>query len=108
MLSYGVVKPGVAHPPPLLGEGDRDNDINDGVPGILGNGWAKPLAGSPDEAPGRFFDECCSCTFSGDGMAFAADEDRRRRCDPVDTWVADGEARLRMQRRFGKHSTNAG
>lgn len=56
MLSYGVVKPGVAHPPPLLGEGDRDNDIKEGVPGMVGNGWAKPLAGSPDEAPGLIFD----------------------------------------------------
>lgn len=51
--SYGVVSPGLAHPPPLLGEGDRDKDIQvAGVPGIVGSGRAKPFAGSPDEAPG--------------------------------------------------------
>lgn len=76
------------------------------MPGIVGNGWAKPLAGSPDEAPGRFFDDCGSCKFSV-GLTLAADEDRRRRCEPVDTRVADGEARLRMRRRFGKGSSNA-
>jgi hypothetical protein len=26
-LSYGVVNPGLAHPPPLLGDGDRDRDM---------------------------------------------------------------------------------
>ena len=58
MLSYGVVSPGLAHPPPLLGEGERDKDMNEaGVPGMVDNGWAKPFAGSPDEAPGYSVDD---------------------------------------------------
>lgn len=64
---------------------------------MVGNGWAKPFARSPDEAPGRSFDECApyeECV--GGAAAFATDEARRRRCDPVETWVAEGEARLWM------------
>lgn len=63
------------------------------MPGIVGSGWAKPFAGSPDEAPGIFFDAEDSCKFKV-GVALAADEARRRRCDPVVTRVVDGEARL--------------
>jgi hypothetical protein len=28
-VSYGLVKPGLDHPPPALGEGDRDNDMSE-------------------------------------------------------------------------------
>lgn len=38
MLSYWLVSPGLDQPPPLLGEGDRDNDMMLGVPGIGGSG----------------------------------------------------------------------
>ena len=39
MSSKGLVSPGLDQPPPLAGEGDRDNDILPyGVPGIVGNG----------------------------------------------------------------------
>lgn len=95
MLSYGVVSPGLAHPPPLLGDGDRDKDIKEGVPGIVGNGWAKPFAGSPDEAPGCCFDDCRSCRFNV-GLGLVTDDARRRRCDPIETCVVDGEARLEI------------
>lgn len=50
-------RPGVDHPPPLLGEGDLDRDIwlsglpPDGVPGIAASGCAKARAGRPDVAP---------------------------------------------------------
>lgn len=37
MVSKGAVNPGLAHPPPLWGDGDRDNDMLLGVPGIVGN-----------------------------------------------------------------------
>lgn len=58
MLSYGEVNPGLDQPPPLLGDGDRDKDMKEaGVPGIVDNGWAKPFAGSPDEAPGWSVDD---------------------------------------------------
>ena len=53
MLSNGVVSPGLDHPPPRLGDGDLDKDMGlEGVPGMVDNGWKKPSAGSPDEAPG--------------------------------------------------------
>ena len=61
---------------------------------MVGSGWAKPFAGSPDEAPGWSFDERDSCEYDGEVIDLAADEARRRRCDPADTCVADGEARL--------------
>ena len=39
-VSYGLVSPGLDHPPPRLGDGDRDKDmVPRGVPGIGGNGW---------------------------------------------------------------------
>lgn len=97
ILSYGVVNPGLAHPPPLLGDGDRDKDIKEGVPGMVGNGWAKPFAGSPDEAPGCCFDDCGSCRFNV-GLGLVTDDARRRRCDPIETCVEAGEARLEISR----------
>jgi len=37
-LSKGLVSPGLDHPPPLLGDGERDNDMFVcGVPGIGGS-----------------------------------------------------------------------
>lgn len=32
--------------------------------------------------------------YDGEAIAFAADDARRRRCDPANNLVADGEARL--------------
>ena len=53
-FSYGLVNPGLAQPPPLLGDGERDNDIVpcNGVAGIGGSDWGPP-AGRPDEDPVR-------------------------------------------------------
>ena len=78
-VSKGVDNPGLAHPPPLLGDGDRDNDMPVGVAGIVGSGPTKPFAGSPDVAPRLSFSGDDSCRFD-DGGALAADECRRRVC----------------------------
>ena len=91
-LSYGLVKPGLDQPPPLLGDGDRDNDIFEyGVPGIGGND--EPPVGRPDAAPERSFD-LCVCRFSGLGEGLRTDDVRRRRCVPVSRDVEDGEATM--------------
>ena len=56
-FSYGLVKPGLAQPPPLLGDGERDSDIVpcSGVAGMGGSDWGPP-AGRPDEDPVRWTD----------------------------------------------------
>ena len=88
------MSPGLDHPPPLLGDGERDKDIEPyGVPGIGGNGWAWPPVGKPDEAPRRLPDGRCSCRFNC-GACLVVDDVRRRRCAPVVTWEEEGEARL--------------
>ena len=51
-----------------------------------------------------FFDADGSCKFNV-GVALAADEARRRRCDPVVTRVAAGEARLWTRARFRKEGS---
>lgn len=42
-----VVNPGVAHPPPRCGDGDRDKDMvpSPGVPGTAGSGWVNRFDG---------------------------------------------------------------
>ena len=95
MLSKGVVNPGLDQPPPRLGEGDRDRDMYAGVPGIGGKGWANPFAGSPEEAPPRNFEVSGSERLSADvGNRLAADEERRRRCDPLAVSFGEWGARL--------------
>jgi hypothetical protein len=67
-----IARPGLAHPPPGLGDGLRDNDMEPvGVPGIVAR--ACPLRGDRSEsltAPWRF-KLCGTCTLDA--------EDRRRR-----------------------------
>ena len=76
------MRPGLDQPPPLLGDGERDNDMLEyGVPGIEGKGWALPPA--PDVAPSLELEECEPDRFR-DGVLFAAAEEvRRRRCPSV-------------------------
>ena len=80
MVSNGLVKPGLDHPPPWVGEGDRDNDMLGwspcrGLPGREGNGAANLRAVSPDVAPRVLR----AAGFGGTVEDFTLDE-RRRRC----------------------------
>ena len=63
-----------------------------GVPGIGGNGWAKPSTGSPDEAAGYSYDDG-SCRLIVGVDVFRSDE-RRRRWDAVKTCEGDRGARM--------------
>jgi hypothetical protein len=54
--SCGVVRPGLAQPPPLCGEGERDRDMSlapadTGVPGIAERMRSTPLPNLPDVVP---------------------------------------------------------
>ena len=79
MVSNGLVKPGLAHPPPALGDGDRDRDMSSlaGVPGIVGNDCARTRAVSPDAAPMLLVvADVCKIEL-GDDLTL---EERRLRC----------------------------
>jgi hypothetical protein len=79
-----VFSPGLDHPPPGKGEGDRDRDIGDakgsaGVPGIGARvevGWARLPATRPEVLPWALLasDDSSLTRRSGDTL----DEDRRR------------------------------
>ena len=77
ILSKLLVRPGLAHPPPALGEGDRDNDMSSGVAGIGGTGRVEPRAVSPDVAP---VSEAAERLRSSGMRVFTLDERRRRCC----------------------------
>jgi hypothetical protein len=82
-LLYGVVNPGLDHPPPRCGEGERESDIwsvtsRPGVGGTAGSGCTKRLAGCPEGDSN--VDEALRCCKS---RAFGVEERRRRCCEEV-------------------------
>jgi len=77
-VSKGLVNPGLDHPPPALGDGDRDNDMFGafvGVPGMVGRLGIAPCAVSPVVAP-EFWAAAALWEFAMDFKL----EERRRRC----------------------------
>lgn len=77
-MSKGLVNPGLDHPPPALGDGDRDSDMFRPLVGVLGMGdklYAAPCAVSPVVAP-EFWETAALWNFAVDLTL----EERRRRC----------------------------
>lgn len=106
-LLYGVVKPGLDHPPPRCGDGDLESDmlpcVSPGVGGTAGSGWANRLEDWPGAS--NVVDEL-GCMSRSVMCAFATEE-RRRRCEEAggglleEASLTDDRSRYRFSRGFG-------